>query len=160
MSWANYDYRGISAGVILMVLAGVAFWVNPTTTLRCARDTAQCVVVERSGTSRTERKLALSDMEAARRECDHRLHSGECAYTVALVVRGKGDKVFTDIEGASEALALEAGFNSFLADPAKPFLQLSRHGDRTWVYVLAATGLVLIALGIRKNLQDHGYTTG
>jgi hypothetical protein len=157
LNWANYDYRAITAGAALVLLAAIAFWVNPLSVVDCRRDVNQCEVSETSGFSRSVRGVPLPNVQHARSECERTGRTGECEYAVLLEGKGLREKVMGGLRSSSDAAGIETQINRFLADAGIPGVRVSRHADRTWGYVLLGVGAAFVALGIRKNLVDRGY---
>lgn len=152
--WQNYDYRAVTAGGVFVIMGAIVFSATPAVSLECSRATATCTVVSRTLTESKPHTVALSAVEKARKECDRSQKKPVCA--VRLVVKGESGEVFTGIEDEGEAERYARAVRDFVEGRGPDNLKLSRAPDRSWAWGLAGLGLVLIVLGIRKNITDKG----
>jgi hypothetical protein len=153
MSWKNYDYGAVTAGTILCIMGAIVFASTPRLSLQCSRAEQRCAVVASSLRSTDRRTFALSSIEKARKECD-RSKSKSCAWSVRLVVKGDSGEVFSGVDSEQEAERYVQAIRDFLDGRGSATLTLTRPPDRSWVWGLFGVGLVLVVLGIRKNLVD------
>lgn len=154
--WSNYDYRAVTAGVIFVLIAGIVFSSTPSHLLECSRGQEQCTVVEKTPTSTRSHSFPLATIQKARKECDKSNGQSSCEWTVRLVVKGDTGNVFGGIKTEQEAERYVQAVRDFLDRRGPDTLRLSRSADYSWVLILSGVGLVLIILGIRKNMADKG----
>lgn len=152
LSWSDHDYRAITAGVVFLLMALVAYLASPTYVLDCRKDRQRCELQEGGAFHATRNVVDLAAIERVKKECEPQEHVSTCTYAVLFVHPKSRDRVFANISTAEEADKVIADLHAFLNDPTRFSLRISRTSDRAWVYILASLGAVLVALGIRKNL--------
>ncbi len=154
--WQNYDYRAVTAGTLISIIATIVLLSAPARWVTCRRDHAACVLEDVAVVSRKSQTIPLASIERASRECVRAGKEPECKWSVRLVARGHEGRVFDGIEEAAESERMVHELNAFLRGTGDT-VELRRPADRTMGWVLLAVGVVLVVLGIRKNLAEKGY---
>ena len=154
--WRNYDYRAITAGVIFLIIAVIVLLSSPSISLQCIRSQDQCSIVEKSVSSTRTTTLRLKSIDKAKKNCDKSKGQSTCEWNVKFVVKGDNGDVFSGIKSEQEAERYLQAMRDFLDGRGPDAMNLSRPPDLSWVWVLGAVGLLLVALGIRKNMVDKG----
>jgi hypothetical protein len=152
--WQNYDYRAVTAGLVFAVMGAIVFSATPSVSLECSRQQQTCTITSKTLTTSSPHTLALASVQKPRKECDRSQKKPTCS--VQLAVKGDTGEVFTGIEDEDEAERYARAIRDFLEGRGPDVLRLSRDPDRSWAYGLALLGVVLIVLGIRKNMADKG----
>jgi hypothetical protein len=154
--WQNYDYRAVTAGVIFLAIATIVLLSSPSTSLQCARNEDRCTIVEKSVSATRTTSLRLKSIERAKKQCDKSKGQSTCDWSVRLVVKGDDGDVFAGIKSEQQAERYVQAVRDFLDGRGPDSMKLSRPADLTPVWILGSAGLLLIVLGIRKNMVDKG----
>jgi hypothetical protein len=157
MSWRGYDYRAIVAGTAIGVLGTLMTLGAKVSYLACDRATARCTIArDESLIARTRRGVPLASLEGARKVCRRPSVQAPCRYTLEVLVAGRAEPLLDGIDGDSTADELVGEVQGFVADSSRRSLEIRRDRDRFYAIAVVAFALIVVALGVRKNLVDKG----
>jgi hypothetical protein len=155
-NWKSYDFRAITAGIGLLVIALLMLWGTPTWTIECDRQANRCDL--RSSTralQKTTKSIDLSTIVSARENCHRGNPSKPCNYTVDLVLKQGRAVAFADISKESVAKGLAESIREFIVKRDVKQLRLHNAADRGFNYAVFILSALMVFLGVRKNMQSQ-----
>lgn len=155
-NWKSYDFRAITAGFGLLVIAVLMLWGTPSWTVQCDRQANRCELMTSSRAfHKTSKSVDLSTIVTAKENCHRGNPSQPCNYTVDLVLHQGRAVAFESISSESSARGLAESIRGFISKPDSKQLRLHNAGDRSFNYVVFVLSGLLVFLGIRKNMQSE-----
>ena len=155
-NWQNYDYRAVTAGVVISTIATIVLLSSPARSVQCRRADSVCDVVDSKPLSEQRRPLPLASIEKATRSCVRSGSASECKWSVRFNVKGSDGQLFEGITDSTESERIVRDLNDFLEHKTDN-VSVRRPADRTLGWVFLALGAVLVVLGVRKNLAEKGF---
>ncbi len=155
-SWKSYDYRAVTAGGLMTLLALYMLWTVPKTVLACDRTTNRCDIIHTDRSRATNlSSVDLSSIQSVKEICRRPAQGTDCIYTVDLIAKDGQKAVFSDVDGVSTATRLGETIRTYLRG-SDPVLHLSHTQSRSFEVAVLCLSVLLFALGVRKNLADKG----
>jgi hypothetical protein len=153
----HYDYRAVTAGLILSIIAIAMALGAPSTLFECHRGAGVCEV--RSGGILGEKenhRFELAQIEQARKVCHRANASAACAYAVELRMKGRVETIVTNLSNEADATRFEAVIGSYLVNKGQEDMRVEKAAERGYPYGVLVFSLLIVALGVHKNMKDKG----
>ncbi len=154
-NWQAYDYRAITAGTLLGLIAVLGMFGATKTTFECDHQTNRCeITVIRKATIRDTRTVDMASVRSVKETCVARNNPAKpCStYSLSLLVGERKELVFSELP-RPVAEHHRNVIRNFLEDKSLPPLRMAVKGDITFSIGVMILALLMVALGIRKNMQ-------